>query len=72
MEKVKQYKRSVLATSVLLLIVLIGMGIYWQSQPRFLYPQEIQEYQGQNLSSISDFRENSIKGPQQVDNATIA
>ncbi len=70
MEKVKQYKRLVLATSVLLLIVLIGMGIYWQSQPRFLYPQEIQEYQGQNLSSISDFRENSIKGPQQVDNAT--
>ena len=28
---------------------------------------EIQEYQGENLSSISDFRENSIKGPQYVD-----
>ena len=28
---------------------------------------EIREYQGENLSSVNDFRENSIKGPQQVD-----
>ena len=25
---------------------------------------EVREYQGENLSSINDFRENSIKGPQ--------
>ncbi len=28
---------------------------------------EIREYEGEKLSSIDDFRENSIKGPQQVD-----
>ncbi len=28
---------------------------------------EIREYEGKNLSSINDFRENSIKGPQHVD-----
>ncbi|MFC1897196.1 molybdopterin-dependent oxidoreductase [Chloroflexota bacterium] len=28
---------------------------------------EIREFQGENLSSVNDFRENSIKGPQQVD-----
>jgi len=28
---------------------------------------EIREYQGKNLSSVDDFRENSIKGPQHVD-----
>lgn len=28
---------------------------------------EIREYQGEKLGSISDFRENSIKGPQHVD-----
>ena len=28
---------------------------------------EVREYEGQNLSSINDFRENSIKGPQHVD-----
>jgi len=27
---------------------------------------EVTEYQGQNLSSVNDFRENSIKGPQHV------
>jgi len=31
---------------------------------------EITEYQGKNLSSVNDFRENSIKGPQYVDIAT--
>jgi DMSO/TMAO reductase YedYZ molybdopterin-dependent catalytic subunit len=28
---------------------------------------EVREYEGQDLSSINDFRENSIKGPQYVD-----
>jgi DMSO/TMAO reductase YedYZ molybdopterin-dependent catalytic subunit len=28
---------------------------------------EIREYEGEELSSIDDFRENSIKGPQQID-----
>ncbi len=28
---------------------------------------EVREYQGQDLSSVNDFRENSIKGPQYVD-----
>jgi DMSO/TMAO reductase YedYZ molybdopterin-dependent catalytic subunit len=28
---------------------------------------EVKEYQGENLSSINDFRENSINGPQDVD-----
>ncbi len=32
---------------------------------------EVREYQGQNLSSINDFRENSIRGPQEVDRAAF-
>lgn len=31
---------------------------------------EIQEYQGEKLSSISDFHENSIKGPQKINIST--
>ncbi|MFC1951277.1 molybdopterin-dependent oxidoreductase [Chloroflexota bacterium] len=31
---------------------------------------EVREYKGENLSSINDFRENSIKGPQHVDEAS--
>ena len=32
-----------------------------------LYPNEVRDYKGAKLSSIEDFRENSIKGPQTVD-----
>jgi DMSO/TMAO reductase YedYZ molybdopterin-dependent catalytic subunit len=31
---------------------------------------ELREYQGQKLSSINDFHENSIKGPQYINNTT--
>lgn len=31
---------------------------------------EVKSYEGKDLSSVNDFRENSIKGPQQVDKAT--
>ncbi|MBM3174003.1 MAG: oxidoreductase, partial [Chloroflexi bacterium] len=31
-----------------------------------LAPVEVREYQGQKLSSVNNFRENSIKGPQKV------
>jgi DMSO/TMAO reductase YedYZ molybdopterin-dependent catalytic subunit len=32
-----------------------------------LAPAEVREYEGEDLSSVNDFRENSIKGPQYVD-----
>ncbi len=35
--------------------------------PTELQKVEVREYKGKNLSSVEDFRENSIKGPQDVD-----
>jgi DMSO/TMAO reductase YedYZ molybdopterin-dependent catalytic subunit len=70
MEKVKRFKGILIAAGALLLVILIIAGIYWQITPKMLYPEEIREYEGENLSSISDFRENSIKGPQQVNAST--
>jgi DMSO/TMAO reductase YedYZ molybdopterin-dependent catalytic subunit len=70
MEKVKRFKGIFIAAVVLLLIVLIVAGVYWQTTPRMLYPEEIREYEGQDLSSIGDFIENSIKGPQHVNAST--
>lgn len=35
-----------------------------------LAPAEVREYQGEQLSSIADFRENSIHGPQYVNSST--
>jgi DMSO/TMAO reductase YedYZ molybdopterin-dependent catalytic subunit len=70
MEKVKRFKGIIIAAVVLLLIILIIAGVYLQSTPRMLYPGEVRDYEGQDLSSISDFRENSIKGPQYVNKST--
>lgn len=38
--------------------------------PATLAPVEVRSYQGEDLSSVKDFRENSIRGPQHVDIAT--
>jgi len=38
--------------------------------PTPLPPVEVREYEGERLDSVTDFRENSIKGPQQVDVGT--
>jgi DMSO/TMAO reductase YedYZ molybdopterin-dependent catalytic subunit len=70
MEKIKRFKGLIITAVVSLLIVLIIVGFYWQTSPRMLYPEEIREYEGQDLSSIGDFRENSIKGPQYVNAST--
>ena len=39
-------------------------------EPISLESVEIREYEGEDLSSINDFRENSIKGPQYIDRET--
>ena len=63
-------------TSAILLLVALGTGIAASSgctpaesppEPIDLETVEITQYEGEDLSSINDFRENSIKGPQQVD-----
>jgi len=53
-----------------LLLVLAGLfaGCLGERQPQQqqLPGVEVREYQGKLLSSVNDFRENSIRGPQQV------
>ena len=72
MEKSKRFRQLVAASFAIMLIVLLLMVIYYaeQNKPKKLYPNEIRDYEGQDLSSISDFRENSIKGPQNVSTTT--
>ena len=66
MEKLKKFKGLITAVVLLFLIGLVILAAYMQNTPRVLYPEEIREYEGQNLSSISSFRENSIRGTQYV------
>jgi len=69
------YKRLLLYVISVALAGLVLMGlvalIMQTNNPPKLYPSEVREYQGEDLSSISHFRENSIKGPQYVDNKTL-
>jgi len=52
----------------LILLAAVSVGIYAaRNQAKGLVPAEIREYEGVDLSSINDFRENSIEGPQDID-----
>ena len=56
--------------SVVLSVILIatnGCGVSNMDKTEELKPVEIREYKGEKLSSVNDFRENSIRGPQHVD-----
>jgi len=56
--------------SVVLSLILIatnGCGVSNMDKTEELKPVEIRQYEGTKLSSVNDFRENSIKGPQHVD-----
>lgn len=59
----------VIAAAALFIFSAVFLG-NWYDRPsdgvRDLAPSEITEYEGENLSSINDFRENSIKGPQYI------
>lgn len=61
--------RRILAIVLLSLVVIIAASSITLAQNKKNYV-EIKGYEGKDLSSINDFRENSIKGPQYVDNAT--
>jgi len=70
------YRRKSLLIGIFLMsvvVVVIFVGhLSWRTGTTngigTLESVEIREYEGQKLSSINDFRENSIKGPQFVEN----
>jgi DMSO/TMAO reductase YedYZ molybdopterin-dependent catalytic subunit len=57
-------RTGLILISFLLVLLIIGGCDFGATD---LYPAEVREYEGEYLSSISDFRENSIKGPQYVE-----
>jgi len=62
--------RLIVLFAALLAVLTAGsgcMGGGTTDKTNELKPVEVRDYQGEKLSSINDFRENSIKGPQHVD-----
>jgi DMSO/TMAO reductase YedYZ molybdopterin-dependent catalytic subunit len=70
MQRVKFSKDAIAASVAVLLILIVIMGFYLHSLPKQLFPGEVTNYQGQDLSKINDFIENSIHGPQYVNAST--
>lgn len=62
--------QKIIIIGCVLILAILSFAFYInQMNPVYeLAGVEIREYEGQNLSSIEDFRENSIKGPQYIDN----
>jgi DMSO/TMAO reductase YedYZ molybdopterin-dependent catalytic subunit len=67
MEKATKIIVFSLLALVLSMLTLTACGGNDMQEPEELKPVEITEYEGQRLSSVDDFRENSILGPQHVD-----
>jgi DMSO/TMAO reductase YedYZ molybdopterin-dependent catalytic subunit len=55
--------------SIAILLTTLFTGCFEQHTIQ-LDNVEIREYQGEKLSSVNDFRENSIKGPQHINQST--
>lgn len=66
-------QKAVYIITLLALMLLSSMTVHGcvpdqnSNEPSVLAPAEIREYEGTKLSSVDDFRENSILGPQLMD-----
>lgn len=73
MEKPKRFNKLIAAFLILVLLALLALTIYYSQNPPYpsdLYPGEVKDYQGENLSSIADVRENAIRGTQNINVTT--
>ena len=57
---------------IIIILIFAAVIVVWRNSSNVIDLEgvEIREYEGKDLSSINDFYENSIKGPQYIDNET--
>ncbi len=65
-------KRTIIASTISIIVIvgfIVGMVVLgpWSHTVAQIPGVEVRQYEGQDLSSINDFRENSISGTQHVD-----
>ena len=60
-------KKLLILLALVVTPIALAVASLWLNGNEPLEVVEIREYQGKNLSSINDFRENSIRGPQSID-----
>jgi DMSO/TMAO reductase YedYZ molybdopterin-dependent catalytic subunit len=69
-KKQSRIEKSVVVALLVVFAVIILAAVYLQGQPRTLYPGEVRNYQGENLSSISGIYDNAIRGTQVINQST--
>jgi DMSO/TMAO reductase YedYZ molybdopterin-dependent catalytic subunit len=73
MKKAMTRRGVLFAVLSMVLVGIIAVGVDTGCcQTEGLVPVEVREYEGVDLSSINAFRENSIKGPQEMDVGSYA
>ena len=71
MEKIKKNNATILVAIIIAIVLVAAFAVSLQaSSTKTLYPTEIRQYQGQNLSSINNVYENAIKGIQIINQTT--
>lgn len=71
MGKEISFQKFLAIALVIIVVAVMFLAIFLRPvQPKILYPNEIRDYQGENLSSISDLVDNSIKGTQYINGST--
>jgi DMSO/TMAO reductase YedYZ molybdopterin-dependent catalytic subunit len=69
--KVKRFLPKIFAGFLIaILAILLAIVAFESIQPKMLYPGEVRDYQGQDLSSISDIVDNAIRGTQRLNEST--
>jgi DMSO/TMAO reductase YedYZ molybdopterin-dependent catalytic subunit len=66
-------KETVSKINIILILLILSTFVFpgcFETQHSQLDGVEIRDYQGEQLGSINDFHENSIKGPQQINLST--
>jgi DMSO/TMAO reductase YedYZ molybdopterin-dependent catalytic subunit len=71
MEKTRRSKALPYFIALIVIIVLVALLIVGVPRlPQNLYPAEVRDYQGENLSSIADVQINAIKGVQTLNQSS--
>ncbi len=71
-QKLRKVIPYVGAVLFIVLIVTLVLAAAPQNFPTILYPSEVRDYMGENLSSIGDVRENAIAGTQYLNNTNYS
>lgn len=70
MAKSNRTETVVIAAILAGLAVIVLLAVLLQSRPPTLYPSEVRNYQGENLSSVSNIIDNAIAGTQVINQTT--